>query len=75
MAAELLHSATRRPNVRIPPFWPSEIFRIWSWMIVMTSAGTTPPSVETMRSRKCSSGKKLASAMPTRMAGKRAKKK
>ena len=75
MAAELLQSATTSPNVRMPPWSPSEIFRICSWMIVMTSPGTTPASAPTIRSRKRSSGKKLASAMPTRIAGKSEKKK
>ena len=75
MAAELLQSARRRPNVRMPPFSPCRIFRSWSWMIAITSSGTTPPSIATSRSRKCSSGKKLASAIPTRIVGKSAKKK
>ena len=41
----------------------------------MMSPGTTPPSAPTMRSTKCSSGKKLANAIPTSTAGKSEKKK
>jgi hypothetical protein len=74
-AAELLQSAARRPKVRIPPLLPSEIFRIWSCRIPTMSPGTMPLSAPTMRSTKCSRGKKLANASPTRTAGKRAKKK
>ncbi len=74
-AAELLQSATTSPKVKIPPLLPSEIFRIWAWRIVTTSPGTMPPSAPTIRSTKCSSGKKLAKAMPTRTAGNSEKKK
>ena len=59
----------------MPPLSPREIFRICSWTIVTTSPGTTPPRTLTMRSTKFSSGKKLASASPTRSVGNRAKKK
>ena len=74
-AAELLQSAARTPKVRSPPLLPSEILRTWSCTIPMMSPGTTPPSVATIRSTKCSSGKKLAKASPTRTAGKSEKKK
>ncbi len=41
----------------------------------MMSPGTRPPSAPTIQSTKCSSGKKLAKAIPTRTAGKSEKKK
>jgi hypothetical protein len=75
IAAELLHSASRKPMVSRPPCSPAAIFRIWSVMIVSTSGGATRPSSVRMSSISVSIGKKLARARIKRRAGKSAKKK